>query len=271
MTYEELKSVIEDKKNSEGEFFSAYDLYTLATNAFTVIQNVLSDDMFISAMNYLHGYNRRYLRKICKIDGKKAPFISGVQYFTGTKEEDNKMMFLIIMNGEENDRKAWLEVYTKNDKLSYKFHFDDYHNEKNDSYVVKYSEMFLKSFRNEIIERLNIIKSIKDTYCVTLNGFDVHAADKYQEINDGIFKVIFKSSADETDLNVEIGFNDKELNNTKDAQYLTKQTLASYIKENKMKLLSKIKVNEDELNDFYKKISSYAIKKQSSAKLNLHK
>ena len=271
MTYEELKSVIEDKKNSEGDFFSAYDLYTLATNAFTVIQNVLSDDMFISAMNYLHGYNRRYLKKICKIDGKKAPFISGVQYFTGSREEDNKLMFLIIMNGEKIDRRAWLEVYTKNDELSYKLHFDDYHNEKNDSYIVKYSEMFLKSFKKEIIERLDIIKSIKDTYCVTLNGFDVHAADKYQELNDGIFKVVFTPSANETDLNVEIGFNDDELNKVRDTQYLTKQTLVNYIKENKTEILSKIKVDEDELNNFYKKISSYAIKKQSNAKLNLHK
>ena len=92
-----------------------------------------------------------------------------------------------------------------------------------------------------------------------------------EELNDGVFKVTFSATANETDLNVEIGFNDEELNNVKDTQYLTRQTLDSYIKQNKTEILSKIKVDETELNSFYKSIISKVPNKSSGIRLNLHK
>lgn len=271
MTYENLKAIIEEKKNSEGEYFSALDLYILATSSLTLIHNVLSDDMFISSMNYLHGYGGRNLKRVSKIDGKASPFIAGVQYYTGSREEDNKMIFLLISSEDDFDRNTLLEVYTKDNELEYKLHFDDLHNEEKDSHITKYSKTFVKSFEKELLERLEAIKIFRDTYGITLNGYDIHASDKYQELNDGIFKVTFSSSANETDLNIDISFNDQELNNIKDAQYLTKQTLSNYIKNNEMEILSKIKVDENELNDFYKSISSKIPKKSSDIKLKLQK
>ena len=59
MTYENLKAIVDEKRNSEEKCFSALDLYTLATSNLTLIHNVLSDDLFISSMNYLHGYGGR--------------------------------------------------------------------------------------------------------------------------------------------------------------------------------------------------------------------
>ena len=271
MTYENLKAIVDEKRNSEEKCFSALDLYTLATSNLTLIHNVHSYDWFISSRNYRDGYGGRSLKRISKIDGKASPFIAGVQYYTGQREEDNKMIFLLISSENNFDRKTLLEVYTKDNELTYKLHFDDLHDEKKDSHIIKYSKVFLKSFKKELSERLDAIKTIKDTCGVTLNGYDIHAADKYQVLNDGVFKVTFSATANETDLNVEIGFNDEELNNVKDTQYLTRQTLDSYIKQNKTEILSKIKVDETELNSFYKSIISKVPNKSSGIRLNLHK
>ncbi len=271
MTYENLKNIIDEKINSECKCLSAFDLYMLAVSSLTSIHKVLSDDLFISSMNYLHGYGKRNLKKISKIDGKKSPFIAGVQYFTGTREEDNRMLFLLISEYKNIDRRTVLEVFTKNNELNYKLHFDHVEDKDKDSHIVKYSKTFLKSFKNELLERLDDIKTISEIYDVTLNGFDVHAADKYQVINDGLFKVTFETTANETDLHVDIGFNDSQLNSLSNTSWLSKCTLSNYIKENKMKILSKIKVNEEELNNFYKNLCSMRRKQSIEPTLKLHK
>lgn len=271
MTYEDLKNIIDEKKNSSEEYFSALDLYNQARTSLIQIHSVLSNDLFISSMNYLHGYGKRNLKRIAKIDGKKSPFITGVQYFTGNKEEDNKMMFLLISSEKNYDRRTILEVFTEDGKLNHKLHFDHKEDKERDSHIIKYSETFIKSFKDELLERLNIMRTISDTYGVTLNGFDIHAGDKYQIINDGVFKVTFQTTCNETDLNINIDFNDPQLNQILNTSWYTKNNLSDYIKNNKKELLSKIKVEPNELNNYYKRLYSMVQKQDKEHTLSLHK
>lgn len=271
MTYEDLKSIIDEKRNSDEEFISALDLYNQARTSLIQIHSVLSDDLFISSMNYLHGYGKKYLKRIAKIDGKPSPFITGVQYYTGKREEDNKMMFLLISSDKVSDKRTVLEVFTKNNELNYKLHFDHKEDKEKDSHIIKYSETFIKSFKDELIEKLNSIKMISEVYDVTLNGFDIHAGDKYQVINDGVLKVTFQTTCNETDLNINIDFNDPNLSRIKNTIWFTKSNLSNYIKNNEKELLSKIKVDPNELNNYYKRLYSMVQKQDKKHTLSLHK
>lgn len=254
MTYEKLKSTVDKKINGSGSNLevSALDLYEVGKQGLEVIQSVISDDFFVASMNYLQGYGRKLSRRVAKIDGKKSPYITSAQYFTDTR---NKMMFPLVIDEKDRERRIALETYVSYGELKYNIYFDDVHDEKKDEYIVKYVELFLKSFGKEIKDRIEALDILTKTYNVTFNGFDIHKADKYQIIDDGIFRVTFESTANEKDLKVDVGFNTTELTELSNKEFLSKETLKDYMEDNKNKILSNIKVNTDNLNSFYSSIA----------------
>lgn len=254
MTYEKLKAAVDKKINGSGSNIelSALELYKGSIQGLEVIQSVIADDFFVESMNYLQGYGRKLSKRIAKIDGKKSPFMTGAQYFTDTR---NKMMFPLVIDDNGKTRNCALETYVSDHELKYNIYFDNMHDEENDKYIVKYVELFLKSFGKEIKDRIEALDILTKTYNVTFNGFDIHKADKYQVIDDGIFRVTFESSSDERNLNVNIDFNTTELQVLSNKEYLSKESIKTYMESNKDKILSNIKVNSNDLNSFYASIA----------------
>ena len=250
MTYEKLKATVDKKINRSGSNIelSALELYKGSIQGLEVIQSVIADDFFVESMNYLQGYGRKLSKRIAKIDGKKSPFMTSAQYFTDTR---NKMMFPLVIDDNGKTRNCALETYVSDHELKYNIYFDNMHDEENDKYIV----LFLKSFGKEIKDRIEALDILTKTYNVTFNGFDIHKADKYQVIDDGIFRVTFESSSDERNLNVNIDFNTTELQVLSNKEYLSKESIKTYMESNKDKILSNIKVNSNDLNSFYASIA----------------
>lgn len=190
--------------------------------------------------------------------------MTSAQYFTDTR---NKMMFPLVIDDNGKTRNCALETYVSDHELKYNIYFDNMHDEENDKYIVKYVELFLKSFGKEIKDRIEALDILTKTYNVTFNGFDIHKADKYQVIDDGIFRVTFESSSDERNLNVNIGFNTTELQVLSNKEYLSKESIKTYMESNKDKILSNIKVNSNNLNSFYASIARITKRRKKKTKL----
>lgn len=247
MNNKEIKNIIDEYINQENNDFSASDLYLLGVNKLNEIHSILGEDYILPSMNHLHGYGRKSLLGVSKIDGKSSPFISGIEYYSSEDIDKCVMIFNLVSDEKLLQRHSKLIVHLNNGKLEYKIVYDKYHNEIEDSYIDKYCKLLIKSFESEIKNRLSSIKDINDEYNVTLNGFDIHNCDKYQVIDNELFRVTYSSSLSETDINVEVELNPN-------IKVDNREEINRYIRRNRNRILSSIKIDKNQLNGFYKTI-----------------
>lgn len=261
MNNKEIKNIIDEHINQENDYFSASDLYLLGVNKLYEIHNILSEDYILPSMNHLHGYNRKTLLGVSKIDGKSSPFISGIEYYSSKDINRCRMVFNLVSDEKLLQRHSKLIVNLNNGKLEYNIIYDKFHNDIEDVYIEKYCKLLIKSFEIEIIKRLLTIKDINDEYNVTLNGFDVHKCDKYQVIDSELFRVVYSTSLSETDIDVQVELNPN-------IKVEDREEINKYIRKHRNRILSSIKIDKNQLNGFYKTISKDIIDEPLTLTLN---